>query len=555
MKSAFIHTLRLIAAIMIAALAISCGHDSTEGDDDIKFSEGYLLGGLVSGLQGTLVLQSNGENDLTISSDGLFVFDALIANGAAYNVTVKSEPGMQLCPVTNPSGTMTIAGVSDVTIACRSWSVPLASWDNISPAGTGATSPAIAVDSAGGAVVIWRQPDNSAVQRIYAATLSGGLWSEPASLADYISDVRSDASAPSLDMGPQGVALAAWTQTAPSGHVRVYVSMLQSGLWSVATPISPDLTDASGVTVSMDESGGAVVSWQQDDAGGLSRVYASTRTAAGAWTHPSGLTDALSSLASGAAQPHCAMAGGRAIVTWQQPDSAGDTQIFKAEFSGDAWALPSGLSDNLSPSGTMAGMPRVAMASSQSAVIVWLQKDDLALDEVMAASLYNGVWDAPDGMLDAIGPGSTSASALSVTMGSAGSAIAVWQQPTGDGTSGIFGAIMKSGSWSVTPTSNSDTISPAGAGASEPQAAMDSHGKAVVIWKQPNSSGVSRILKAHYNDKWHRPTTSDTIYGLSPSETSASSAAIAMNASAQAVASWQQSDGSNTRILKATLGY
>ena len=550
-------TLRAAALAMIALLcliAASCG-DSTEGDDDIKLSDGYVLGGMVTGLNGTLVIQNDGADDITMKENGLFVFETLVANGATYEVTVKEEPGMQLCPVTNPSGTMTIAGVSNVSIACKSWGVPLASWDNISPLGSNATNPAVSVDSAGGAVVIWQQPDNSGISSIYVATLSAGVWSTPASRSNAISPSGTAAESPVVDMGPQGVAVAAWLQPSASGFKRVYASTLASGLWSIPVPINPDGSDASNVSASMDDTGNAVVSWQQSDSGAISRVFASTMTSAWAWTHPSSLTDSLSSSASNASAPHSAIAGGKAIVTWQQADSAGNTQIFKAEHSAGTWALPTGLSDNLSPSGTDASAPKVAMASAQSALIVWLQKDDTSMDSVMHAYLSGSLWDTPDGMLDAINPPGTAASGLRVSMGATASAIVVWQQPTSDGADGVFAAVMKNWSWVSRPASNADSVSPSGTAASEPDVAMDSHGKAVAVWKQLNSGGVYRILKAEYNDKWHSPTTSDTTYNLSPSDTAAALPRIAMNAITQAIGVWQQSDGSNTRIFKAQLGY
>ncbi|HEY2651699.1 MAG TPA: hypothetical protein VGI50_07250, partial [Solirubrobacteraceae bacterium] len=64
------------------------------------------------------MLQDNGRDDLTLSGDGPFTFGATLANGAAYNVTVKTQPGGQTCKVSNASGTVSSASVTDVAVNC-----------------------------------------------------------------------------------------------------------------------------------------------------------------------------------------------------------------------------------------------------------------------------------------------------------------------------------------------------------------------------------------------------------------------------------------------------
>src|SRR5262249_9002445 len=52
----------------------------------------YSVGGTVSGLSGSVVLQDNGGDNLTVSANGTFTFATSLATGAAYNVTVKTNP-------------------------------------------------------------------------------------------------------------------------------------------------------------------------------------------------------------------------------------------------------------------------------------------------------------------------------------------------------------------------------------------------------------------------------------------------------------------------------
>lgn len=81
----------------------------------------YTIGGNVGGLTGTgLVLQNNGGDDLSISANGSFTFSTKIANGASYNVTVKTQPSgpTQLCTVANGSSTVSGGNVTSVSVTC-----------------------------------------------------------------------------------------------------------------------------------------------------------------------------------------------------------------------------------------------------------------------------------------------------------------------------------------------------------------------------------------------------------------------------------------------------
>ncbi len=77
----------------------------------------YSIGGSVSGLSGTLVLQNNSGNNLSLSADGSFTFTTPIAYNGAYNVTVLTQPAGQTCTVSSGSGTVT-ANVSNVAVNC-----------------------------------------------------------------------------------------------------------------------------------------------------------------------------------------------------------------------------------------------------------------------------------------------------------------------------------------------------------------------------------------------------------------------------------------------------
>ena len=96
---------------MAAALMAACGGG---GGKPVT----YAIGGTVSGLNGTLVLQDNGADDLSVTANGPLAFATALASGAAYAVTVRTQPVGQTCSVGNGNGQVSAANVSSVSIAC-----------------------------------------------------------------------------------------------------------------------------------------------------------------------------------------------------------------------------------------------------------------------------------------------------------------------------------------------------------------------------------------------------------------------------------------------------
>ncbi len=86
----------------------------------------YTIGGSISGYSGSgLVLQDNGGDNLTVSSGATgFTFATPIASGKGYSVTVLTQPSSptETCVVTNGSGTVSTANITNVQIACSTQS-------------------------------------------------------------------------------------------------------------------------------------------------------------------------------------------------------------------------------------------------------------------------------------------------------------------------------------------------------------------------------------------------------------------------------------------------
>jgi hypothetical protein len=87
----------------------------------------YSVGGTVSGLTGTgLVLQNNGGDTLPVAAAATaFAFATELEVGFSYVVTVSTEPTGQTCTVSNGSGTISDADVTDVAVTCTDNPEPL----------------------------------------------------------------------------------------------------------------------------------------------------------------------------------------------------------------------------------------------------------------------------------------------------------------------------------------------------------------------------------------------------------------------------------------------
>jgi hypothetical protein len=71
------------------------------------------------------VLQNKGGDNRAVAASGSFAFSTNLADGAAYSVTVLTQPAFQNCTVSNGSGTVAAASVTNVAVTCTTPSVTL----------------------------------------------------------------------------------------------------------------------------------------------------------------------------------------------------------------------------------------------------------------------------------------------------------------------------------------------------------------------------------------------------------------------------------------------
>ena len=92
----------------VTSVAISCATNA------------YLVGGSIQGLAGTVVLQDNGGDNVSVSGTSTFSFPTPVASGGKYLVTVLTQPGSpaQTCVVSSGSGLVGTGAVTTVSILC-----------------------------------------------------------------------------------------------------------------------------------------------------------------------------------------------------------------------------------------------------------------------------------------------------------------------------------------------------------------------------------------------------------------------------------------------------
>ena len=122
----------------------------------------YTVGGTASGLSGTVVVQNNSGDSMTINANGGFTFASPIAEGSTYNVTVQTQPAVQTCSVTNGAGTLGGSDVSNVALNCVT---------NTTTLSVSATT-IVPVDGVSAALTVTNTGANPAVNVV--ATLPGG---------------------------------------------------------------------------------------------------------------------------------------------------------------------------------------------------------------------------------------------------------------------------------------------------------------------------------------------------------------------------------------------
>lgn len=85
---------------------------------NVSCSNKYTVGGSVTNLGGSLVLQNNLSDDIMLSSTGGFTFATALDESVTYSVSVLSQPMGQSCSVVNGQGAIATSNVGNVSVNC-----------------------------------------------------------------------------------------------------------------------------------------------------------------------------------------------------------------------------------------------------------------------------------------------------------------------------------------------------------------------------------------------------------------------------------------------------
>ena len=136
----------------------------------------FTIGGTITGLSGTVVLQDNGGDNLTLTADGTFTFSTGLALGSPYNVTVFTQPAGQSCAVTFGSGTVN-ADVTTVQVTCAGLSSL-----TLGVSATGLTGTLTVQDDTGAQLALTAASPTQNFSNLYSAgaTYSVSIVTQPA---------------------------------------------------------------------------------------------------------------------------------------------------------------------------------------------------------------------------------------------------------------------------------------------------------------------------------------------------------------------------------------
>ena len=116
MKFSISKLVRSALLLSVAFLFSACGGGGG-GSGNPMGQLGFTIGGTVTGLSGTVVLQDNNGDNLTVAANGAFTFTTKVADASPYSVTVLTQPTNQRCLVANGTGSAT-ANISNVSLTC-----------------------------------------------------------------------------------------------------------------------------------------------------------------------------------------------------------------------------------------------------------------------------------------------------------------------------------------------------------------------------------------------------------------------------------------------------
>ncbi len=363
--------------------------------------------------------------------------------GAAYQVTIGA-------------GVKDVAGVA--TGADYSWA--FATRDGsygpsraISAVGPDSEDPALAVDAAGDAMILWTQSIDATHTKVYGARYTPAAgWFAP-TLVDA-ADAQS--MNPAVAMSDDGTAVAIFALSAGLASAASSRFTAATG-WSAPVPTAPVTLNRS---VAMDGAGQAVAVYEANGA-----VNAKSFTPTAGWSSEQMLSGS-------AIFPQVALASaGTGVATFNAFVEGGE-QVYAARYTGAVWLA----ADPVSAVGT-GNFSAVTLDSAGVPVVLWAVGS-----QAFSSRLVAGNWSAPA----LVGPAPGSGEIIALSQEPTDNVVAVMSSGTE-----VWANIESGGIWRTATKLNvlNDTT------IGSTSAAMAPNGNAIVVWSQAGSVWIARPIE------------------------------------------------------------
>lgn len=138
-----------------------------------------------------------------------------------------------------------------------------------------ASGPSVGIDDNGNATVVWSQVSGG-TRYIYRNTYTKGSgWGTETTISTF----SSDATSPRIAMNPGGDAVVVWLQN-KFGYLTPYAADLKGGVWGSPVALHADMTaQDSAPRVAIDSGGNAVAIWKRD----TNQIFADSHVVGGSW--------------------------------------------------------------------------------------------------------------------------------------------------------------------------------------------------------------------------------------------------------------------------------
>jgi DNA-binding beta-propeller fold protein YncE len=350
---------------------------AVDPDGNAVFAWTYLT----HALYGTTYVQTS-----TLSATGsLSPFRTISARGAAGPEVAVGADGDAVFVWTRNDGTTGCGGSGCVRLQVRTRSATgtMGTIQTLSAAGQHATSPQVAVDTAGNALIVWERLDGSSSSccvRIEARARSAAGSLGP---VQTLSGPGQDARFPGLGVDAGGNAVVSWMRfdgsdpgTASPCCWRIQVrARSATGTLGPIQTLSVPGQNAVAARVAVEPDGDAVITWQRDDGSSeycCSRIQARARSRTGAL----GPIHVLSGSGQHAGDARVAVdPDGDAVVVWRRDDGSATYCCNRIQARSRSAAGTVGLIQTLSAPGQNASWPHLGIDAAGNAVVVWRRFD------------------------------------------------------------------------------------------------------------------------------------------------------------------------------------